>query len=137
MSLIMQRWSFVLLFSWMWEQTGKRFIRLAITGDGSKFIARLDEQQEVHVYVMNRNLLWKVESIRNEIGEPVDASANGKYFAVNDRFGPRIFDAQGNILFQNKQKEPVICGNGNNIAVADDGSFVYSLGTRMYYRKLE
>jgi uncharacterized protein YegL len=126
-----------ILFSWMWEQMGKRFLRLAIAGDGSKFIARLDEKQEVQIYDINGKLLWKVESIRNEIGEPVDVSANGQYFAINDRFGPRILDAQGNILFQDKQKEPVICGNGNNIAVADDGSFVYSLGTRIYYRKIK
>jgi VWFA-related protein len=126
-----------ILFSWIWEQTGNRFIRLAITADGLKFIARLDEQQEVHVYNINGKLLWKVESIRNEIGESVDVSANGKYFAINDRFGPRILDMQGNILFEDKQTEPVICENGNNIAVANDGSFVYTLGPKMYYRKLE
>ncbi|KPJ72802.1 hypothetical protein AMJ52_05035, partial [candidate division TA06 bacterium DG_78] len=106
-----------LLFSWMWEQTGKRFRRLAITEDGSRFVTRLDEPQEVHVYDINGKLLWTVQSIPNDAGEPVDVSANGLYFAINDRFGPRIYDAQGNILFQDRQKEPVICESGNNIAV--------------------
>jgi VWFA-related protein len=127
-----------ILFSWMWEQTNNRFLRLGITADGSKFIARMHDKNEVHVYSINGMLLWKVESESNDGSGPVDVSPNGLYFAINDRFGPRIFNAQGNLLFQNKQTKPVECDNSfNGIAVANDGSCVYSLGTRMYYRKLE
>jgi VWFA-related protein len=127
-----------ILFSWMWEQTGNRFLRLGITADGSKFIARMHDKDEVHVYSIKGTLLWKIESKSNDGSGPVDVSPNGLYFACNDRFGPRIFNAQGNLLFQNKQIEPVECDNSfNGIAIADDGSFAYSLGTRIYYRKLK
>jgi VWFA-related protein len=126
------------LFSWMWEQTGNRFLRLGITADGSKFIARIPNKSEVQVYSINGNLLWKIESKSNEDAGPVDVSPNGLYFAINDQYGPRIFDAQGKLLFQKKFTEPAQCDASiNGVAVANDGSFVYSLGPRMYYSKIK
>ena len=126
------------LIKWMWSQIDKRFLRLAVTADGSKFIARLQDKDEVHVYDIGGNLLWSIESEPNEKAGQVYVSPNGKYFAVADRFGPRVFNSQGKVLFQDIQKKPVESDDsGNGIAVANDGSLVYSLANRIYYRMIE
>jgi len=126
-----------ILFSWMCEKTDKRVGALAMTDDGSKFIARLDGEM-VHVYSISGKLLWKVESKAESSGGGIDVSSNGKYFAVNDQFGPRIFAPQGKVLFQNIQKKPAPSDHSENgIAIANDGSFVYALANRIYYRKIE
>jgi VWFA-related protein len=126
-----------IMYSWMWENTGKRFKCLAITADGTRYLARLDAD-EVQVYDINGTLLWKVASKAEERGGGIDCSANGKYFAVNDQYGPRIFDAAGKILFQDLTKNPAPSEHSENgIAVADDGSYVFARENRIYYGKIE
>jgi|GEM_PF-1169506 len=125
-----------ILFAKMWEETDKRFYRVSLPGDGSQFIARIQGKDRVEVFDMGGNVLWDVDSENNEKGGMIDASANGEYYGINDKFGPRIFDREGNLLFSERTKDPVHC-YANGIAIADDGSFVYSLANRFYYGKIE
>lgn len=124
-----------ILFKKMWEETDKRFYRLSIPGDGSRFIARIEGKDRVEVFDMDGNVLWGVDSENNEKGGMVYASANGEYYGINDKFGPRIFNKDGNLLFSERTENPVHC-YANGIAVADDGSFVYSLANRFFYGKV-
>jgi VWFA-related protein len=124
-----------ILFTKMWEETDKRFYRVSIPGDGSQFIARIQGKDRVEVFDIEGNVLWGVDSENNEKGGMVYASANGKYYGINDKFGPRIYDKDGNLLFSERTENPVNC-YANGITVADDGSFVYSLANRFYYGKV-
>ncbi|MBS3820041.1 VWA domain-containing protein [bacterium] len=125
-----------ILFEKMSSETNKRFYRLSITGDGTRFIARIEGKDRVEVFDMDGNVLWSVDSENNEKGGMVYVSANGEYYGINDKFGPRIYDKEGNILFSERTENPVNC-YANGIAVADDGSYVYSLSHRFYYGKIE
>jgi len=125
-----------ILFTKMWEETDKRFYRVSIPGDGSQFIARIQGKDRVEVFDMDGNVLWGVDSENNEKGGMIYVSANGEYYGINDKFGPRIYDKDGNLLFSERTENPVNC-YANGIAVADDGSFVYSLANRFYYGKID
>jgi hypothetical protein len=46
-----------------------------------------------------------------------------------------VLDPQGNVLFELEGQEDLYFGNG--IDIANNGAFVYSLGNRIYYRRLE
>lgn len=128
-----------LLFSKYWEKTDKRTSMLAISGDGSAYISRLRGRDRVEVYDMEGNMLWGVDSENNEKSGIVAVSPNGKYFGLNDQYGPRVYDASGKLLFSRKMDEPVYCSmdRGNGIAIANDGSFVYSLCNRAFYNRIE
>ncbi len=125
-----------LLHEWLWEETANRFAALALAGDGKRFVARLDDDV-VRVYNIDGSTDWEVESKTEERGGGVDMSANGAYVAVNDLYGPRVFDAQGRILFQDLTEDPAPgYQSENGIAIADDGSFVFARGNRICYRMI-
>jgi hypothetical protein len=122
------------LYEWMWEQTGNRFAALAMAGDGSRFVARLDDDL-VRVYNIDGGIAWHVESKTEDCGGGIDMSSSGAYVAVNDLYGPRVFDARGQVLFQDVTEEPAPgYQSENGIAIADDGSFVFARGNRICYR---
>jgi len=125
------------LYKWLWEETGNRFAALTLSGDGTRFVARLDDDV-VRLYSIDGNVIWQIESKTEERGGGIDVSSNGAYVAVNDLFGPRVLDVQGHVLFEDRFQEPVPgYQSENGIAVADDGSFVYARGNRIYYHMIQ
>ncbi len=124
------------LYEWLWAETGDRFTALALAGDGSRFVARLDDDV-VRVYNIDGSTAWHIESRTEDRGGGIDISSNGAYVALNDLYGPRVFDARGQVLFQDLSEEPAPgYQSENGIAIADDGSFAYARGNRIYYRMI-
>lgn len=120
----------------LWDNTNLRFSYLDTTKDGKMFFARFNGDY-VGLFSINGKLLWKNKVECNEKGGTISASQNGKYFAANGIHGPVIFDVNGKTLFKlNTEKEYKTYLGGNGISIIDDGTFIYSLGNRIYYRKL-
>ena len=79
----------------MYEETGKRYWDVAVTGDGSRFIAFLeawdtDLDYEVEVYNSKGNMLWGVKANQGDRSFTVDVSSNGKYFGHGKVLGDGI-----------------------------------------------
>jgi len=128
------------LFRKMWEETNLRFQRIAITGDGTKFIIRtnknVDDPPEEDVFVFNREgeKLWAIKSPSNDDRDGVSVSPDGKYFAVNSVWGPQVFDQNGKLIWEKKLEERIEeTDQGTGIAIANNGNLVYSLCNRIYF----
>ena len=125
-----------LLKSLLWEKTNIRFEREDITGDGTRFLARFGDS--VALFSIDGKIIWKKKIESNEKGGAVSVSQNGRYYAVAGKKGPFIFDEYGKLLFSlglNKEFSTYLGGNG--ISVINDGTFIFSLGSRIYYAKLK
>lgn len=131
-----------LLYRRMYDETGKRYWHIAVSGDGSRWIAFLDGwetdlEQEVETSDREGSRIWGVVSENHE--SPfiynVDVSENGLYFGVCDETGVRIFDREGKQIYSDQRNIPDKF-YGTGLAIANDGSFVYGLANRMYYRRL-
>jgi len=133
-----------LLFKRLFEETGKRYWNIGVSGDGSRFIVFLEEwgdagielEYDVEVCDSQGEVLWGVLAERGEFSFTVDVSQNGKFFGVCDEEGVRIFDREGEELYRDFRGD-LDRYYGTGLSIADDGSFVYSLANRIYYRKLE
>jgi uncharacterized protein YegL len=128
------------LFRKMWQETNLRLRRIAVTGDGTKYILRtdkdVDDPPEEDVFVFNREgeKLWAVKSPSNNFRDGVSVSPDGKYFAVNSVWGPKVFDQNGKLIWEKKLEERILeSDQGTGIAVANNGNLVYSLCNRIYF----
>lgn len=91
------------------------------------------------MYSAEGNLLWENDSESNEKAGFVSVSPNGKYYGYADKKGPHICDTQGDILYELSGDENFELGaedSGCGVDIANDGTFVYTIGSRMYYRRL-
>jgi VWFA-related protein len=126
--------------SLMWEETGKRWQRMDMSADGRFCIGRERTGNMVWAYNTDGTLLWEKESEPNEKAGYVSISPNGTYFGYADNKGPHICGEDGTVLFELAEDEIYDLGvhdSGCGIDIANDGSFVYWIGSRMYYRLLE
>ncbi|MBN1272474.1 MAG: VWA domain-containing protein [Candidatus Aminicenantes bacterium] len=58
-------------------------------------------------------------------------------FAVNSVWGPKVYDPQGVLIFEKKLEQKIMDSDqGQGIAVADNGNFVYSVMNRVYSDKI-
>ncbi len=128
------------LFRKMWDEANLRFQRIAITGDGTKFIIRTDKnvddppEEDVFVFNGEGEKLWAVKSPSNEYRDGVSVSPDGKYFAVNSVWGPQVFDQNGRLIWEKKLEQRIIeTDQGTGIAIANNGHLVYSLCNRIYF----
>jgi VWFA-related protein len=122
-----------------WPDTGKRWQRLAMSGDGAYVMGRNRTGGSVWAYRADGTLLWEKRSQAYEHGGFVSISPNGRYFAYADRLGPHILNAGGSIIFEltgTATEAAERIDAPRSVDVANDGSFVYALGSRMYYRQL-
>jgi hypothetical protein len=128
------------LFRKMWEESNLRVLRIAATSDGTKFIIRTDknveEPPEDDVFVLNMKgeKLWAVKSPSNNDREGVSVSPNGKYFAVNSVWGPKVYDQTVKLFWEKKLEHKIReTDQDTGIAIADNGNLVYSLYNRIYF----
>ena len=63
----------------------------------------------------------------------VAISPNGRYIAVNDAWGLRVFDAGGNLLLERATDEFVGGWQLKGVGIANDGSYAYALRNRIVY----
>lgn len=131
------------LFRKMWEESNLRFKRLAIASDGTKFIMRSDKdvdkppEEDVFVFNIKGEKLWAIKSPANDALDGVSVSPNGKYFAVNSVWGPKVFDQNGKLLWEKKLKKKIEkTDQGTGIAIADNGNLVYSIYNRVYFNNI-
>jgi hypothetical protein len=124
-----------LRFSLLWKETGHFWSRLSMSSDGGLLLGRDAADDVVWLYSGAGNLLWEKPSECNEQGGYLAVSPNGKYVGFADLEGPHVYDPEGSLLFE--LETPYFEPYPNGIDIANDGTFVYSLGNRMYYRKLE
>jgi hypothetical protein len=124
----------------MWEESNLRVLRIAATSDGTKFIIRTDknveEPPEDDVFVLNMKgeKLWAVKSPSNNDREGVSVSPNGKYFAVNSVWGPKVYDQTVKLFWEKKLEHKIReTDQDTGIAIADNGNLVYSLYNRIYF----
>ena len=127
-----------LRFERIWRNTGHYWSVMDMDAGGRYVIGRRVPDNGVWLYSGRGELLWEKDSRAHDRGGYVAVSANGQYVAYADLQGPHICDPQGNVLFELKREDlsnlPPL---PNGIDVADTGAFVYSLGNRIYYRRLE
>jgi len=129
----------------LFEETGKRYWSVAVNGDGSGYIAFLEElgdagvqlEYDAEVCDCRGEVLWGVTAeLDCDHSFTAALSRNGRYFGVCDEDGVRIFNSEGEELYRDFRGNPD-CYFGTGLAITDDGSFVYGLANRIYYRKLE
>lgn len=122
-----------------WPETGRRWQRLAMSADGRLLMGREVTGDRVWAYDAGGALLWEKQSRAYERGGFVSISPNGRYFAFADREGPHILDAAGTVIFELSEAEMAAAARieaPRSVDVANNGSFVYAIGSRMYYREL-
>jgi VWFA-related protein len=138
----------------MWQDTGRRWQRLDLSADGTVCIGRAVTGDDVWVYSTDGTLIWEKVSECHEQGGYVSVSPNGKYFGYADKTGPNAVDGTGTVLFTlnggalsgGTSSGGALSGRqphhspdrvkGCAIDIANSGDFVYSIGSRMYYRSL-
>lgn len=122
-----------------WKDTGRRWSRLDISSDGNLVLGRDTNDNRVWLYSGDGKLLWEKPSECSEEGGFLALSPNGKYAAFADSLGPHVFDVAGTSLFELQDTDFGLEKREmrNGIDIADNGSFVYTIGNRFYYRKLE
>ncbi len=125
--------------SWLHSETGRRYDRLEIAGDGSLWAARLENQPErmLQVYDRSGELLWSVPGEQSEYEAEIAVSPNGRYIAVNDVWGVRIYDSTGAFIAEHANTEPLYGQEIKGVGVANDGSYAYAVGSRLFYDELE
>ncbi|NBC29336.1 MAG: VWA domain-containing protein [Spirochaetes bacterium] len=136
-----------LRFSMMWERAGKRWDRLDMSAGGTRFLGRACNDDWVALYAADGTQIWEEESRCHEKGGEVSISGNGRYFGYADLEGPHVYDAEGTLLYELSRagdgagaaRIPASAplDSGGSIDIANDGSFVFTIGARMYYRELE
>lgn len=122
-----------------WPETGRRWGRLAMSGDGRYLMGRNPTDDQVWAYHSDGTLLWEKRSRAHERGGFVSISPNGQYFAYADVDGPHILSPEGQVIFELTGAAAETAASidaPRSVDVADDGSFVYALGSRMFYREL-
>lgn len=122
-----------------WPETGRRWERLAMSGDGGYVMGRDPTDDRVWAYRSDGTLLWERSSRAYDRGGFVSISPNGRYFAYADVDGPHILSPGGEVIFELTGAAAETAARVDaprSIDVADDGSFVYALGSRMFYREL-
>lgn len=131
------------LFRKIWKESNLRFIRIAVTNDGTKFIIRTDKnveeppEEDVFIFNMNGEKLWAIKSPSNDARDGVSVSPNGVYFAANLVWGPKVFDQTGKLLWEKKLEQKIReTDQGTGIAIADNGNLVYSITNRVYFDKI-
>jgi 6-phosphogluconolactonase (cycloisomerase 2 family) len=110
-----------------------------MSGDGAYVMGRNRTGGSVWAYRADGTLLWEKRSQAYENGAYVSISPNGRYFAYADRLGPHILSADGSVIFEltgTATEAAERIDAPRSVDVANDGSFVYALGSRMYYRQL-
>ncbi len=128
-----------LRLSLLWPETGRRWVRLAMSGDGSYLMGRDPTDDRVWAYRSDGTLLWEKRSRAYERGGFVSISPNGRYLAYADAAGPHILSPEGKVIFELTGAAAEAATRVDapcSVDVADDGSFVYALGSRMFYREL-
>ena len=134
----------------MWEKTGMRFSMLDINGSGNAFAGYYDynystrfgyfeipSSNDTGNEIDSLQPVFSVEVEPNDNPGCISVSQNGKYLAFNDRYGPKIYDNNGNLIWGLKYENPIYSySRGNGIYVIDDGTFVFSEANRFYYGKL-
>jgi VWFA-related protein len=128
-----------LRLSLMWEDTGRRWQRMDMSADGELLLGRASNDDRLWLYSTDGTLLWEKPSDCHEKAGYLALSPNGTYVAYADSQGPHVCDAEGNVLFELEDTDFGIENwrLKNGIDIANDGSFVYSIDNRMYYRELE
>ena len=131
------------LFRKMTEETNLRFQRIAVTGDGTKLIIRTDKdvakppEEDVFVFNMKGEKLWAIQSPSNNDRDGVSVSPDGKYFAVNSVWGPKVFNQSGELIWEKKLEQRIEkTDQGTGIAIANNGNLVYSLYNRIYFNNI-
>ena len=134
----------------MWEKTGMRFSRLDINSSGNAFAGYYDYKHSTRFgyfeipasndtgnKIESLKPVFSVEAEPNDSPGCISISQNGKYLAFNDRYGPKIYDNSGKLIWSLKFKNPIHSYNkGNGIYVIDNGTFVFSEANRFYYGQL-
>ena len=134
----------------MWEKTGMRFSRLDINSSGNAFAGYYDYKYstrfgyfEIPASNDNSNAIDSLKPVFSVKAKPNDKpgcisiTQNGKYLAFNDRYGPKIYDNSGKLIWGLKFKNAIHSyDRGNGIYIIDDGTFVFSEANRFYYGKL-
>src|SRR6056297_2033004 len=127
-----------LRFELVWRNTGHYWSVMDMDAGGRYVIGRKVPDNGVWLYSGRGELLWEKDSRAHDRGGYVAVSPNGEYIAYADLQGPHICDPQGEVLFELENEDlPNLPRLPNGIDVADTGAFVYSLGNRIYYRRLE
>ncbi len=124
-----------LRFSLPWQETGRRWKRMSMDAEGRYIFGRNTGNDKVWLYSSQGDLLWERPSNSNEKAGFLAVSPNAEYLAYVDLEGPHVLTPDGRVLYEFEGKNNLSFGNG--IDIANNGSFVYSLGNRIYYRQLE
>jgi hypothetical protein len=124
-----------LRYSLISRENGRHWDRMSMDSDATYILGRDTTDDKVWLYSGDGELLWERPSRSNEQAGYLAVSPNGRYLAYADLQGPHVLDPEGNVLFELEGREELYFGNG--IDIANNGAFVYSLGNRIYYRRLE
>jgi uncharacterized protein YegL len=124
-----------LRYSLISRENGRHWDRMSMDSDATYILGRDTTDDKVWLYSGDGELLWERPSRSNEQAGYLAVSPNGRYLAYADLQGPHVLDPEGNVLFELEGPEDLYFGNG--IDIANNGAFVYSLGNRIYYRRLE
>lgn len=124
-----------LRFSLIWRDTGRYWSRMSMDGEGRYLFGRKLGNEKVWLYSGDGELLWEKNSRSHDKAGYLAVSPNGEYLAYADIRGPHVLEPDGTVLFELEGANDLRYGNG--IDVANNGAFVYSLGNRIFYRRLE
>jgi uncharacterized protein YegL len=124
-----------LRYSLISRENGRYWDRMSMDSDATYILGRDTTDDTVWLYSGDGELLWEKPSVCNEQAGYLAVSPNARYLAYVDLQGPHVLDPQGNVLFELEGRDDLYYGNG--IDIANNGAFVYSLGNRIYYRRLE
>ncbi len=134
----------------MWEKTGMRFSRIDIGGTGDSFVGIYDYNHSTYFGYFDISTVkgtdaavvllkpsFSVEAKSNDKPGCISISSNGKYIGFNDKFGPKIYNGRGRLLWSLPFKNEIYSDNsGNGFYIIDDGTFVFSEANRFYFAKL-
>ncbi|NOY10136.1 MAG: VWA domain-containing protein [Spirochaetes bacterium] len=140
----------VLQLKLMWEKTGMRFSRIDINGSGNSFAGMYDYNHSTYFGCFNISdvksksgittslkPVFSVEAKPNDKPGCISISSNGQYLGFNDKFGPKIYDNKGNLLWSLHFKNEIYSNDkGNGFYIIDDGAFVFSEANRFFFGKL-
>lgn len=124
-----------LRFSLIARETGRYWDRMNMDAGGKYVFGRPTDNTKVWLYSGRGEVLWERPSNCHERAGFLSVSPNGKYTAYADLEGPHVLEPDGTVLFEFEDRNNLYYGN--SIDIANNGAFVYSLGNRIFYKRLD